>query len=369
LDGKFIGLMSGTSADAVDAVLATIGPDGFRLEASHSAPLPEDIQASVRALASAGGLDELGELDVALGELFAHSTLDLLAGAGVAPGAVTAIGSHGQTARHRPRARRPFTLQIGDPNVIAARTGITTVADFRRRDMALGGQGAPLVPAFHEAVFASPEEARAVLNVGGIANLTLLSPGEPVTGFDTGPGNVLLDTWARRHLGQPWDEGGRWARSGTVDEGLLAELLAHPFLEMAPPKSTGPEEFGPAWLDHVLASHGRALNPQDVQATLAAFTAEAVARAMGDRAVGRVLVCGGGAWNTNLLERLAERLCGTPVSPTSQAGIDPGLVEACAFAWLAYRTLAGLPGNVPSVTGASQAAPLGAVYPGGAAAD
>ena len=354
--------MSGTSADAVDAVLATIGPDGFQLEASHSTPLPEDLQASVRALARSGGLDELGDLDVALGELFAQAALDLLTRAGVDPGAVTGIGSHGQTARHRPLAPRPFTLQIVDPNVIATRTGMTTVADFRRRDVALGGQGAPLVPAFHQAVFASPDEARAVLNVGGIANLTLLCPGESVTGFDTGPGNVLMDAWARRHLGHPWDEGGRWAASGTTDEGLLAELLDHPFLDMAPPKSTGPEEFGPAWLDHVLASHGRSLRPEDVQATLAAFTAEAVARSLGDRAVARVLVCGGGAWNVNLLEKLAGRLGGTPVSTTGDAGVDPGLVEACAFAWLAYRTLAGLPGNVPSVTGARRAAPLGAIY-------
>jgi len=364
VNGRFIGLMSGTSADAVDAVLATIGADGVRPEAAHRTPLPSDVQESVRALARTGGLDELGDLDVALGELFAAAALELLAQAGVEPGAVTAIGSHGQTARHRPRARRPFTIQIGDPNVIAARTGITTVADFRRRDMALGGQGAPLVPAFHEAVFSSPGEGRAVLNLGGIANLTLLCPGEAVTGFDTGPGNVLMDAWARRHLGQPWDEGGRWAASGTPDEGLLAALLGHPFLAMAPPKSTGPEEFGPAWLDEVLAALGRPVRPQDVQATLAAFTAETVARALGDRALGRVLVCGGGAWNTNLLQRLADRLGGTRVSTTDEAGIDPGLVEACAFAWLAHRTLAGLSGNVPSVTGAGEAAPLGGVYPG-----
>jgi anhydro-N-acetylmuramic acid kinase len=364
VEERFIGLMSGTSADAVDAVLAAIGPCGFRLEAAHHTPLPADLQESVRALARTGGLDELGDLDVALGELFADAALALLAQAGVEPASVTAIGSHGQTARHRPRAPRPFTLQIGDPNVIAARTGITTVADFRRRDVALGGQGAPLVPAFHQAVFASPDEARAVLNLGGIANLTLLRPGQPVTGFDTGPANVLMDAWARRHLGRPWDEDGRWAASGTPDEGLLAAFLGHPFLSMAPPKSTGPEEFGLAWLDEVLAARGGAVGPQDVQATLVAFTTETVARSLGDLAVGRLLVCGGGARNSNLLERLAERLGGTRVSTTGEAGIDPGLVEACAFAWLAHRTLAGLPGNLPSVTGARKAAPLGAVYPG-----
>lgn len=362
--GKYVGLMSGTSADAIDAVLAEIDGDRFRLLASFRTQIPADLQAAVRALARQGGLDELGDIDVALGELFAHAALGLLDQAGVTPAEVAAIGSHGQTARHRPRARRPFTLQVGDPNIIAARTGITTVADFRRRDVALGGQGAPLVPAFHQAVFASAGEARAVLNVGGIANVTRLWPGRDATGFDTGPGNVLMDAWARRHLGLPWDEAGRWAASALPDDALLDALLSHPYFALPPPKSTGPEEFGPEWLDEVLAGPGPMLDPARVQATLAEFTAETVARAFGDERPARLLVCGGGAKNAHLLARLAARLPGVHVASTAEAGIDPGLVEPSAFAWLAARTLVGLAGNLPSVTGASVAAPLGGIYTG-----
>jgi anhydro-N-acetylmuramic acid kinase len=362
---RYIGLMSGTSADAVDAVLATVDASCFAVEASHRTPIPADMQQAIRGLARTGGLDELGELDAALGELFAEAATGLLDTAGVDPSSVRAIGSHGQTARHRPRAPRPFTIQIGDPNVIAARTGITTVADFRRRDVALGGQGAPLVPAFHQAVFASGEEARAVLNIGGIANVTCLWPGRPVTGFDTGPGNVLMDAWVRRHLGTPWDDAGRWAAGASPDPALLAILLDHPFLALEPPKSTGPEEFGPAWLEEALAGMAREIEPAAVQATLAEFTAETVARGFTHGLPARLLVCGGGARNAHLLERLGARLGDVRVETTAAAGIDPGLVEACAFAWLAFRTLAGLPGNLPSVTGASAPAPLGAIYPGG----
>jgi anhydro-N-acetylmuramic acid kinase len=362
--------MSGTSMDAVDAVLAEASDDAFIVRAARSVDLPEPVAAALRRLAIPGGaftadadaLDELGRLDREVAELFAGAAIGLLAAAGVDASEVRAIGSHGQTLRHRPRAARPFTLQIGDPNVIAKATGIAVVADFRRRDVALGGQGAPLVPAFHAAVLADPVEYRAVLNLGGIANLTLLPPGGAVTGFDTGPGNTLMDAWARRHLGQPYDAGGAWAASGRADTQLLQQLLAHPYLAMPPPKSTGPEDFSPAWLEQVLSGAG-ALEPVDVQATLCEFTARTVVAGLGHQAPARLVACGGGAHNRALLERIAALLPGTRVETSSMHGIDPDYVEATAFAWLGARTLAGLPGNLPEVTGASRAAVLGAVWP------
>ena len=379
LPGLYIGLISGTSMDAVEAVLAEVSArDGFRLLGAHRTPLPAALQQRLRALAvpaAAGAaqaagttgpmdaIDALGELDVELGELFAAAALNLLAHLGLPPEAVRAIGSHGQTLRHRPRAARPFTLQVGDPNIIAARTGTAVVADFRRRDMALGGEGAPLVPAFHRALFAHPSERRAVLNLGGVANLTLLSPGEPVTGFDTGPANGLMDAWARRHLGQPFDENGAWAATGTVSAPLLAALLAHPFLALPAPKSTGPEDFTPDWLDTLVEQAGRPA-PADVQATLCEFTAASVAAALGEAPPHRLVACGGGVHNGHLMARLAARLPGTLLTDSTAHGIDPDQVEAAAFAWLAARSLAGLPGNLPSVTGAARPAVLGAIWPG-----
>jgi anhydro-N-acetylmuramic acid kinase len=356
--------------DAVNAVLAEVSNDGFQVLASLRKEMPAPLVTRLRRLATPGGhadgssdpLDELGELDVLVGELFASAALELLTRHGLEPAAVRAIGSHGQTVRHRPRAPRPFTLQIGDPNVIAARCGIPVVADFRRRDMALGGQGAPLVPAFHAAVFADPAERRAVLNLGGVANLTLLVPGEPVTGFDTGPANGLMDAWSRRHLHQPFDEGGAWAAVGQACAPLLEALLAHPFLALCPPKSTGPEEFSPAWLDGVVAQF-EPLPPVAVQATLCEFTAATVADGLAAAPPRRLIVCGGGVHNRQLLARLAARLPDTRVESSAAHGVDPEQVEAAAFAWLAARTVAGLPGNVPSVTGASRPAVLGATWP------
>jgi anhydro-N-acetylmuramic acid kinase len=363
--GLYVGLMSGTSMDAVDAVVVEFAA-GVRLLATESTPIPAPLQAQLREIARPGhcDLDRLGELDAELGELFASAALAAIGSAGLAPERVKAIGSHGQTVRHRPRARWPFTLQIGDPARIAARTGIATVADFRRRDMALGGEGAPLACAFHAAAFGSGTEPRAVLNVGGIANVTLLVPGQPVAGWDTGPGNVYLDAWTRRQLGRPWDEGGAWAASGRVDEALLKALLSHPFCALAPPKSTGPEEFSLHWLDEVLArAPVGADRPEDVQATLSEFTAAAVGASLGRRRLDRLLVCGGGALNEDLLRRLRLRLPGTHVETTAALGLDPRWIEAAAFAWLAARTLAGQPGNLPSVTGARQPAVLGAIHP------
>ena len=360
--------------DAVDAALAEVSGDGFRVLAARTLALPGPLAARLRYLAVPGApavpgavdidfIDELGELDILVGELFAEAALGLLAANGLAPSAVRAIGSHGQTVRHRPRAARRFSLQIGDPNVIAVRTGIPVVADFRRRDLALGGEGAPLVPAFHAAVFADPGEFRAVLNLGGVANLTLLDPDRPVTGFDTGPANGLMDAWIRRHLGQPFDADGAWAASGRVVAPLLDALLAHPFLALPPPKSTGPEDFPPGWLDEAVARTGHPA-AADVQATLCEFTAATVAAALADHPPQRLIACGGGVHNGWLRERLAARLPGTRLESSTAHGVDPDQVEAAAFAWLAARTLAGLPGNLPSVTGAARAAVLGAVWPG-----
>lgn len=361
--------------DAVNAVLADISPAGFRTLAARAEPLPEALVARLRRLAIPGAqavdsdaLDELGELDALVGELFAAAALGLLAARELQPSAIRAIGSHGQTLRHRPRAPRPFTLQIGDPNIIAARTGIPVVADFRRRDMALGGQGAPLVPGFHAAVFAGPDEYRAVLNLGGVANLTLLAPGRPVTGFDTGPANGLMDAWTRRHLQAPFDAHGAWAATGEVSAPLLEALLAHPFLALPPPKSTGPEDFDPAWLDGVVKRAGEP-PPEVVQATLCEFAAAGVADALAAAPPHRLIACGGGVHNRHLMARLAARLPHTTVESSAAHGIDPDQVEAAAFAWLAARTVAGLPGNVPSVTGAARAAVLGATWPGDSAGE
>lgn len=356
--------------DAVDAVLAEATAEGFRVLGARRVEMPVPLGARLRRLADPGAhgshgsdlVDELGDLDRLVGELFAGSVIGLLKAHDIDPADVRAIGSHGQTLRHRPRAPRPFTLQVGDPNTIAARTGILVVADFRRRDIALGGQGAPLVPAFHAAMFAHRAESRAVLNLGGIANLTLLAPGAAVTGFDTGPGNTLMDAWSRRNLGEPFDRQGNWAASGRVDAGLLEALLAHPFLALAPPKSTGPEDFSLAWLDKVLARNAPC-QPADVQATLAEFTAASVSRGLEAHAPRRLLVCGGGVHNRHLLARLAALLPGTRVETVAAHGIDPDQVEAAAFAWLAARHMAGLPGNVPSVTGATRSAVLGAAWP------
>jgi anhydro-N-acetylmuramic acid kinase len=368
--GLFIGLISGTSMDAVNAVLAEASAEGFRVLAGHGTPMPVPLATRLRRLAVPAPrvhadpdvIDELGDLDALLGELFAAAALSLLAACGLEPPAIRAIGSHGQTLRHRPRAPRPFTLQIGDPNIIAARTGIPVVADFRRRDMALGGQGAPLVPGFHAAVFADPGERRAVLNLGGIANVTLLEPDQAVTGFDTGPANGLMDAWARRHLGRPFDDGGAWAAAGTVSGRLLEALLAHPFLALPAPKSTGPEDFTPAWLDEAITGTGP-MAPDAVQATLCEFTAVTVAGALRASSPQRLIVCGGGAHNRHLLTRLAAHLPQTTVETSEMHDVDPDQVEGAAFAWLAARTLSGLPGNVPTVTGARRATVLGALWP------
>lgn len=366
----YLGLISGTSADGIDVALVSFDPEA-RVLAARTFAYPPELRARAVALMHARELavDAFGEIDAEIGEVFAQSALALLAEAGVKPAAVTALGSHGQTVRHRPWARHPFTLQIGDPNRIAERTGITTVADFRRRDMAAGGQGAPLVCALHAAVFSSPVEARGVLNLGGIANFTLLAPGQAVRGFDTGPANCLLDGWALRHLGQAHDDGGALAASGCIHNGLLRELLDDDYFPRPLPKSTGREHFHLDWLDAHLARHPR-LTVADVQATLLELSACSIADALAQHAADtrRVIACGGGVHNPRLMLRLgtvlAERLGHACVLETSAAhGLDPDFVEATAFAWLARQRLSGLPGNCVDVTGAVGPRVLGAVYP------
>lgn len=359
----YVGLISGTSVDAIDAVLASFDPVP-RLHASLAHPYPPTLRERVLRLARAqanASLDELGELDVAIGHAFANTAKTLLREAGVAARDVRAIGSHGQTVRHRIEGAAPFSLQLGDANVIAERCCIDTVADFRRRDIAAGGHGAPLVPAFHAALLAPPRGTRVILNLGGIANVTVLHADRHVTGFDTGPANCLLDAWATRHRGTTRDDGGLWATQGHVDADLLATLLREPYFAAAPPKSTGRELFNLDWLD--VQPLGR-LAPADVQATLVQLTARSVADAIRTYAPGAadILVCGGGVHNPVLLRALTDALAPLPLASTAAHGVDPDYVEAMAFAWLAQRRIDGLPGNIPTVTGAVGPRVLGAIY-------
>jgi anhydro-N-acetylmuramic acid kinase len=274
-----------------------------------------------------------------------------------------AIGCHGQTVWHEPQSDAPNTLQIGDNNQIAAATGVTVIGDFRRRDMALGGQGAPLVPAFHQALLMDSVERRMVLNIGGIANLSLLIPGQPVRGFDTGPGNMLIDAWIWRNKGLPYDKDAAWARSGQVVPALLELMLGDPWFALPPPKSTGREYFNLSWIEQQLQRFP-ALAPQDVQATLTELTALTIAQQVQlNDGCDRLLVCGGGSQNPLLMARLATHLSGTEVGTTDEAGISGDDMEALAFAWLAFRTLNGLPGNLPAVTGAREMSVLGAIFP------
>lgn len=359
-DGLFIGLMSGTSADAVDAALVEISAHEHRLLVSRSTPWPDDLREQVVALfqPTDNEIDRFGRLHRSIGELFAEAALSLLDEAGQLPEKVVAIGSHGQTLRHRPHNSTGFSLQAGSGDVIADRTGITTVTDFRNRDMVLGGQGAPLVPRFHQIAFAKGGERRVIINIGGMANVSLLDGETLVGGFDTGPGNALLDHWCLAHTGAPWDDNGRWARQGRVLPELLDSMLAEPYFRQAPPKSTGRELFNHVWLTRHLSGEERDC---DVQATLLELTAESITRAIAGFQADQLLVCGGGARNGLLMERLTQ-LQEAPVRDTSVAGIAPDWVEAAAFAWLAWARLSRVPGNAPEVTGASRPALLGAIY-------
>lgn len=362
---RCIGLMSGTSLDGLDGVLAAFDDAGRpTLLASASRPMPQALRAELAALQTPGH-DELARAALAaqgLTDLATEVVAQLLHAAGLGPADVDAIGSHGQTVRHRPDLG--YTLQIDAPARLAERTGIPVAADFRSRDVAAGGQGAPLVPAFHAALLACPGERRVVLNLGGIANLSVL-PGDgrsPVTGWDTGPANVLMDAWIEHHRGLRFDADGAWAASGCAHAPLLASLLAEPWLRQPPPKSTGRDLFHLPWLLAHLQRQTVAPTAQDVQATLLEFTARTAAQACRDASPHRVLVCGGGARNRALMARLQALLPDSPVQPTDDVGVPAGQVEALAFAWLARARLLDLPGNLREVTGAAGPRVLGALH-------
>jgi anhydro-N-acetylmuramic acid kinase len=364
LSDFYIGLISGTSMDGIDAALVEFKKDSLHLVDVHAHAYPVDLGNRLRRimLDPTCSLDEFGELHVQVGICFRDATLALLQKSGVTARDIRAIGSHGQTLRHRPDLKYRFSLQIGDAATIATGTGIDTVADFRSADIALGGEGAPLVPLFHHWLFADNSENRVVLNLGGIANLTVLPAGcGELQGFDTGPGNTLLDAWMRKNTGSGFDDQGAWAKSGAPDAGLLQSLKADSWFELPPPKSTGFEHFNLDWL---AKTAGPSLRPADVQATLAELTAQTVAEAIQRWAPGTssVLVCGGGVKNVDLMHRIGTRLPGIQVQSTALAGIDPDWVEAAAFAWLARQRLLARCGTEPSVTGASRPAILGAIY-------
>ena len=354
-----------TALDGVDVVLATIDEHRVAQLASLSWPIPVSLKQAVLDICQGQQLtlSQFGQLDTQLGRLFADAVNALLKEQNLQARDIVAIGCHGQTVWHEPTGVAPHTLQIGDNNQIVARTGITVVGDFRRRDIALGGQGAPLVPAFHHALLAHSTERRMVLNIGGIANLSLLIPGQPVGGYDTGPGNMLMDAWIWRQAGKPYDKDAEWARAGKVILPLLQNMLSAPYFSQPAPKSTGREYFNYGWLERHLR-HFPGVDPRDVQATLAALTAVTISeQVLLSGGCERLMVCGGGSRNPLLMARLAALLPGTEVTTTDAVGISGDDMEALAFAWLAWRTLAGLPGNLPSVTGASQETVLGAIFP------
>lgn len=367
-ESLYIGLMSGTSMDGVDAALVSFEAGRFQLGATYHLDYPPELLDRLRDLAAnRGDPDTLGQADREVGEFFAKAVHCLLQHARIPPERIRAIGSHGQTVRHRPDLPQPFSLQVGNPNIIAEHTTITTIADFRRRDMAAGGQGAPLAPAFHQEAFGDPEVARVIVNIGGIANLTLLPArnGE-VLGFDTGPGNGLLDAWCQRHLGQPFDRDGHWASQGKVIAPLLEELSEDGYFNQEPPKSTGKEYFHIEWLERHLRTGWQEANQADVQRTLLELTARSIAEAVNRFAEPQqIFICGGGARNPLLMERLADLMRPVRVQSTQSIGLDPAWVEPVAFAWLAMRHLEHKSGNLPGVTGAQGPRVLGACYPGG----
>jgi len=377
----YIGVMSGTSMDAIDAALVSIDNDKIETLAHHSNEIPSNLKQQLSELCASGEneIERSGYLDVVVAELIAKTVNTLVKNENLQPQDIAAIGSHGQTIRHQPNTPKPFSLQIGNPSIIAHNTGITTIADFRMADIAAGGQGAPLVPAFHQAAFQSKESFRAIINIGGIANITLLYPDQttpiqntqqdkllkaigPVKGYDLGPGNTLMDQWILHHQNKPFDVDGKWARSGEIIPSLLNKLLADDFIKKAPPKSSGREYFNLLWLKrHTEAS----LEAKDVQRTLTEFTAQVIANTLQQETSDQpcdVFLCGGGVKNAFLKERITSLLPSYRISSTCTLGIDAQLVEATAFAWLAKQTLNQLPGNIKAVTGANHRKILGGIY-------
>ena len=356
----YLGAISGTSIDGLDLALVDAGAVPPRIVNATTTPMPAALATELRALAAPGRneVERMARADATLGEFIGRAARTFAGKRRIA-----AIGSHGQTIRHGPRSNPSYTVQIGDPNRIAEVSGMDVVADFRRRDMAAGGEGAPLVPPFHAALFGVADAPRAILNIGGIANVTLLGP-PPLVGFDTGPGNALLDAWVRAHRQAPFDRDGAWASQGAALPALLAKLLADPYLEAPPPKSTGKEVYNLGYVQAQLTGNEEAA---DVQATLAEFTAASVAKAIGcwGNATVEVIVCGGGRLNGDLMARLVRRLAPRPVRAAEAVGVDGDALEAAAFAWLAHCFLRRLPANAPTVTGAGGPRVLGALYPAG----
>ena len=362
----YIGLISGTSADGIDAIAVRFDETNNPQQIGSLAyPLEDSLRQKIFSIQSNSvTLEEIGQLDTQLGEVFAYAALELIQSNNISKNDIAAIGSHGQTVKHNPDAKHPYTIQLGNPSVISEITSITTVADFRRRDIAAGGQGAPLVPAFHQSWFSQNKNA-AVLNMGGIANLTVLAndQSEPKLGFDTGPANTLLDAFVRKHLQKPYDDDGAWAKEGTVQNALLNSLLKHPYFRKAPPKSADISQFNLKWLDNFLDMFSN-VAAQDVAATLVELTIHSITDALKTWApdVKQVVACGGGCRNSFLMEKLAKQLQPVLLTTSDAYGLDVDWVEAAAFAWLAKQTLEKLAGNSPNSTGASHACVLGGIY-------
>jgi len=362
----YIGIMSGTSMDGIDAVLVAFEKDKLQHIADHTIPFPNALQKDLEELIGSfqTNLKEIGEIDHQLGLCYAEAVNGLLQKSGFEASQIEAIGCHGQTVFHAPEGAYPFTMQLGDGNLIAARTGIRTIMDFRRMDMAVGGGGAPLAPAFHQYFLNDPSEKRCILNLGGIANITILQEDETqVIGFDTGPANCLMNSWIKQQKGLEYDKDGQWAKSGTVHMPLLEKLLQEPYFKLAAPKSTGRELFNLSWLKEKLEAFPN-MKEEDIQATLLELTAKSVADAIKNVApeTEAVYVCGGGAFNAVLMERLSFHLHNRKLGTTDELGVHPQWVEAIAFACLAMRRMSNQHGNLPSVTGARKKVLLGTIY-------
>ncbi|WED22411.1 anhydro-N-acetylmuramic acid kinase [Vibrio sp. JC009] len=367
-DELYIGVMSGTSMDGVDTAIVRIREAKAELLFHDFYPLDETLKQELLTvcLGQETTLRQVGRLDHHLGHLFADAVIGLLNKSPYKAEDIVAIGNHGQTVFHQPYGSEAFTMQLGDANIIAAKTGITTVADFRRKDMALGGQGAPLVPAFHHSVFEPSDSTIVVLNIGGISNISVMIPGEPTLGYDTGPGNMLMDAWINKVQGKKYDDSGNFARSGKVNASLLSSLCSDDYFSLTPPKSTGREKFNLPWLINHLDTFGSEPDAADVQATLTEFTVRTICDEVEKFKQGpnpELMVCGGGASNRFLMDKLKQQLPDWQVCTTTDKGVDSDYMEAIAFAWLAQRRIHNLPSNLPEVTGAEKAASLGVIYP------